>query len=133
MVCIYCSSPTLVVNSRPQQYSNHIWRRRKCLECAAIFTTHEMPELGGSLMVRGKDGAVTPFSRDRLFIDVYESCKHLPSPVNAADALTQTIIAQLTNSDGVIDRGSIVATARQVLERFDHTASIIYDAYHPND
>jgi transcriptional repressor NrdR len=131
MVCIYCGFPTSVVNSRPQQQSNHIWRRRKCDACAAIFTTREAPELSGAYTVRGLSGKLEPFSRNRLFIDIYDSCKHRASSLDDAEALTQTIIDQLTNSDGVIGRNAIVETSVKVLERFDPTASLVYLAYHP--
>jgi transcriptional regulator NrdR family protein len=42
MKCIYCEkAKTDVVNSRKGKEDKEVWRRRKCLDCGAIFTTTE--------------------------------------------------------------------------------------------
>jgi transcriptional regulator NrdR family protein len=39
--CPRCGSTNVsVVDSRPKE--NHIWRRRKCLECGEKYTTYEV-------------------------------------------------------------------------------------------
>lgn len=40
MTCPYCGSDTKVINSRPQEDS--VWRRRKCVDCKARFSTTEI-------------------------------------------------------------------------------------------
>ncbi len=132
MVCIYCGSPTQVVNSRTQKRLNHIWRRRKCISCLAIVTTEEQIALYSSLMVaHGK--TLLPFSRDRLFTSIYESCRHRPSNITDASALTQTVISELLGerSTGAVARDDLVKVALDVLQRFDTTAATLYKAYHP--
>lgn len=81
---------------------------------------------------KGKKRALVPFSRDRLFLSVYESCKHRPRAISEAAALTQTIINQLlaSNTNGTVGSSEIAKQAHVVLERFDRTAATFYAAYH---
>lgn len=132
MNCIYCGGDTKVVNSRPQKRLQQVWRRRQCQQCHAIFTTLEAAALGGSLVVRGRDGSVQPFSRDKLFASILKACGHRSAAVNDAGALAATIIAALQNAaqTASIDVEQIIATAQAVLERFDTAAAVQYRAYH---
>lgn len=134
MVCIYCDSPTSVTNSRLQRRLNQVWRRRICTSCRNTFTTHEKADLANAIAIRQSDGRLTPFSRDRLFVSIYESCKHRAKPILDADGITQTVIARLRTelSEGTLDRGTIVAVTHPILERFDKAAATIYAAYHPH-
>lgn len=133
MVCIYCGSATQVVNSRLQRRSNHIWRRRRCLSCLSIFTTEEHAELSGAIMVQYSSKSLRPFSRDQLFISIYESCKHRDSALRDATALTLIIIGSLLKHTrtGLLHREDIVKTAYVALTRFDAAAATYYHAYHP--
>lgn len=133
MVCIYCGSPTKVTNSRLQKQANQVWRRRQCLRCKEVFTTHEGAELGGSLAVSGHNSnELIPFSRDKLFVSIYESLRHRPSAISDASALTATIIARLVlvARDGHLKRHDITTITTEVLGRFDTTAATVYAAYH---
>lgn len=134
MVCIYCSSPTQVVNSRLQKRSNHIWRRRKCAGCAAVFTTEERAALQTSLVVENSNRQLAPFNRDRLLISIHDSCRHRTNSADDASALAQTIIARLMHlqRDGVINMTEIASATHDVLSRFDKTAAAVYAAYHIN-
>src|SRR5437868_1260590 len=125
MVCIYCGSPTQVTNSRLQRRANHIWRRRKCLACGAIFTSEEHAALQSSLMVAKANAKLAPFSRDILFTSVHDSCRHRPAHVDDAGALTKTIITELMKKQdgGIVARDDIVRTAHEILGRFDQAAA----------
>ena len=68
MVCIYCGGETKVTNSRLQKRNNQVWRRRQCLECKGVFTTHEAVDLSSALLI-DKSGAPEPFISDLLFSD----------------------------------------------------------------
>jgi transcriptional repressor NrdR len=132
MVCVYCSSDTQVTNSRHQRRANSVWRRRACKNCGAVFTTHESPNLEAAARVIGKNGHLYPFMRDKLFISLYESCRHRPTALEDATALTDTVVSQILKqqgSMGVIDRDTIKSAAQQVLNRFDSVASTYYGAY----
>ena len=133
MVCIYCGSNTSVSNSRFLKQTNQVWRRRLCGKCQAIFTTRESIELSSAVMLSKQGGVLVKFSRDHLFISVFESCKHRKKPVDDATAITQTIIAKLDESmtKGVIDMVDIVGVTLVVLQHFDTTAAAVYSGLHP--
>ena len=133
MVCIYCSHGTSVVNSRLQRRVNQTWRRRKCQNCGATFTTHEAAAYEGSVAVKTVTGRLIPFTRDKLFVSLLKSCQHRSTAVNDASALTNTVISKLLPEvkDGFLPISSIIATAESVLKHFDKAAGVHYHAYHP--
>lgn len=132
MICIYCGSDTKVINSRHQKRANNVWRRRQCIQCNTVFSTIEAPDTTLSITVR-KQKALEPFSRDHLFISVYESLKHRKSAQMDATGLTATILTAIYSlaEDSVIDRAVIVTITTTVLERFDPIAATHYKAFHP--
>jgi transcriptional repressor NrdR len=132
MVCLYCDSPTEVKNSRQQRQGTYIWRRRKCKKCDSIFTTREFIALDEALMVATSGSEIEPFSRDKLFLAIYESCKHRSTGLADATALTQTIIGQLvkTQHGGKLPADTIARYTHTALRRFDPTAATFYAAYH---
>lgn len=133
MVCIYCLASTRVVNSRLQKQNNHIWRRRKCLKCGSLFTTNERPDLGSTFTVEKAPGRVEPFSRDKLFVSILESCRHRTRAISDATGLTQVVINQVLGQqkNGLIKIEDVTRLAHQAVERFDPTAGTVYAAYHP--
>jgi transcriptional regulator NrdR family protein len=132
MICIYCGGNTQVTNSRHQKRLNQVWRRRACVECKAIFTTNERPDLEQALSLR-RNKALEPFSREVLLVSVYDSLKHRKSAVSDAVGLTTTIVSQLSPfiTDATLERDVLATVAAEVLERFDPTAATIYRAFHP--
>ena len=132
MVCIYCSEPTQVTNSRHQKRSNTVWRRRRCTRCAALFTTTESPDSGKALSVTSGSSSQA-FLRDNLLLSVYESLKHRKTALADATALTDTILITIyaTANDATIARDSIVDITSTVLKRFDAAAATSYSAFHP--
>ena len=133
MVCIYCSARTQVVNSRHQVRTNQVWRRRQCQACQNVFTTLEAADLTSSLLFRKNKAHVEPFSRDKLFLSVYDTLKHRKDALQAATALCDTILGRIaTKIDNAgVDRSILIQTATEVLKRFDRPASVMYAAYHP--
>jgi transcriptional regulator NrdR family protein len=132
MVCIYCSGPTSVTNSRLQKQLNQIWRRRHCERCNAVFSTHEAPQLSGSLILRASSGALHPFSRDKLFLSIYESCKHRKNAIDDTSAITLNIIGRLSgfSATGEILRKELINIVLEVLNNFDRTAASVYAGIH---
>lgn len=99
----------------------------------STFTTEENPTLSTSLLVAGNNSSkLAPFSRDRLFIDVYEACKHRPGASDDAAYLTQVIIGRIMGFqiDSVVKREDIIRETAKALGRFDSTAEVVYSAYH---
>lgn len=133
MVCIYCGSATQVINSRHQKRLNQVWRRRRCVRCGAVFTSHEAVDLGATLRVSQESGSLAPFDQTALLISIYECCRHRATAIADASALLQTILGQLRPhiTDGIIKRSAIAATSYEVLKRFDIPAATMYKAYHP--
>jgi len=133
MVCVYCSSPTMVVNSRHIRRSNDIWRRRKCTACDSVFTSIEKADLAAALRLEPTTKVLEPFSRDRLFVSIYESCRHRTTALRDAANLTQQIVTLLVNQQeksGLVTRGQLIAIVKQVLSKFDRAAATYYTAYH---
>ncbi len=101
--------------------------------CGATFTSIEQSAYERALVVRyGKD-RVVPFSRDQLFLSIYDACKHRTVAVSDAGALTNTIIAKLWRmaTGGSIERDDLVAVAAATLTPFDAAAAVHYQAFHP--
>jgi len=74
-----------------------------------------------------------PFSRSKLLISVYESCKHRTSALEDAEGLTETIVSLLMQQhlqDATLDRLSIIHVVADILQRFDSIAATMYKAYH---
>lgn len=132
MVCIHCRSETQVINSRLQKKLNQVWRRRRCQDCAAIFTTLEIADYGAVWRVRGNTSRLSPFSRDKLFLSLLKSLEHRSKALTDASDLADTIISKLQapNKDGVIPVTQITALTQVVLNRFDTLASGHYQAMH---
>ena len=80
-----------------------------------------------------KKGVLEPFSRDRLFVALYNSCRHRPDALGDATALAQIVTSQILRKqkDGIISRDDIVLAAHLALKRFDKVAATFFSAYHP--
>lgn len=135
MVCIYCQKETEVTNSRSKARTPSVWRRRACLSCVAQFTTTELPDYAKALLVEGLDRKkLYPFSRDKLFLSLYQSLGHRKDALDSSTALTATVIGRLLNKKYVIKGAVSVKTiskvAYEALKRFDPLAAATYKAYH---
>ena len=78
-------------------------------------------------------GVDTPFSREKLLQSLYECLKHRSNPLTEALHLTDTVITKLIPqvNQASLPRNVVVATAHQVLSRFNTAAAVQYQAYHP--
>ncbi len=132
MVCVYCSGPTQVINSRWQKRLNRIWRRRRCKSCASVFTTNEAPDNALAFRV-ASSGSLQAFDRDKLFISIYDSLRHRPSPLEDARSLTATVTSRLSKKAhrATIELTDIIVTTADTLKRFDRAAYTYYTAHHP--
>ena len=132
MNCTYCGSETQVVNSRLQKRLNQVWRRRKCTNCGAIFSTHEAADYEASWRVLGANGSLHPFLRNKLLISLHKSLGHRSKAVEDATGLLETIIALLRSQAdrGTLEVSEIALTVQQVLRNFDNAAATHYAAFH---
>lgn len=132
MVCIQCGGQTQVINSRHQKRANQVWRRRKCRQCSAVFTSEETAAYGASWAVRDASGGLTPFSRDKLFLSLHRSLQHRPTALADAAGLADTVIKRLSGAvtGGTVESQAIIHAAQVALNRFDKAASVSYAAFH---
>lgn len=71
MECPYCHAlQTEVTNSRPTLKETQIWRRRKCLNCGEVFTTHEIVDLSHLVVIK-KSGRSEVYSHSKLYSGIY--------------------------------------------------------------
>lgn len=129
MVCVYCGSKTKVTNSRRQKRNNQIWRRRQCLKCQAVFTSHEVIDLSGALLVDSK-----PFIEDLLYSDLLLALKDRSDSHEAAREVTHTVVQELLKSPQKpqFTSSEISRVAGAILERLDRRAYFHFHADHPS-
>lgn len=132
MVCVYCGNETNVTNSRPQKRLNQVWRRRRCSSCRAIVTTIEAIDYAAAWRVKRANGRLYPFSRDKLFISLYNSLQHRKSAIDDAAALTATVIRSLAlvQARSTLEPAMIRSAVTTALNRFDKAAATHYEAFH---
>jgi transcriptional repressor NrdR len=133
MVCIYCGHDTEVVNSRKKARQPLVWRRRRCEQCVAQFTTHELPEYTTALLVKhGK--VLTPFERDQLFLSIHFACSHRLDSQKAATSITNTVIGYIARRnlarEGNLSNEALAKLTYETLRRFDRNAAATYKAHH---
>lgn len=131
MVCIYCGQETKVVNSRLQKRNNQVWRRRQCLACGAIFTTHEGVKLESALIV-ARNGQNQPFLADLLLKELMDALKHRPDVYTASREVLGTIVRRLLSlpQRPVFTPQDVTNVTSEVLKRFDKRAHLRYVAEH---
>lgn len=132
MVCIYCSGKTKVSNSRSSARELSTWRRRRCLECGATVTSREHLDYSSAMSVKTKNGRLSPFLRDKLFLSLSNSLSHRKTAVTDASVLTDTVIHRLlmVQQRGLLTRDHIIYESGEVLQRFDKAAATHYVAHH---
>lgn len=133
MVCVYCGGETKVTNSRLQKRNNQVWRRRECLVCHAVFTTHESVELESTLSV-DKGGQNQPFLADLLLKELMIALSHRKDVYTASREVLGTIIRKLLAlpQKPLYKPADISKITSGVLKRFDRRAYLRYLADHPS-
>ena len=95
MRCPFCSSEdTQVVDTRSNEDSNVIRRRRKCPKCDKRFTTYERVELRMPRLVK-KGGGRTDFDRDKLVGSMMLALRKRPVKTEDIDAAADRIEEKL--------------------------------------
>ena len=78
MKCRYCGSmESKVVDSRPNEDSTAIRRRRECIQCGRRFTTFERIE-ENPIMVVKRDGRRELFEREKIATGIRKACEKRP-------------------------------------------------------
>jgi transcriptional repressor NrdR len=133
MVCLYCSNETKVTNSRLQKRNNQVWRRRQCLVCQAVFTTHEAVELESVLSV-SQNGQFSPFMPDLLLKELTLALQDRQDVYTASREVLGTVVNRLLGlpQKPVFEPHDISKETSEVLKRFDKQAHLRYVADHPS-
>lgn len=97
MRCPKCGhDDTRVVDSRVQDASNSIKRRRECRSCGYRFTTFERCE--DPVEVRKSDGSIQPFDRNKLLVGLMRATSKRDISLSALNALIDDIELELRGS-----------------------------------
>ena len=95
MRCPFCSSEdTQVVDTRSNEGTNVIRRRRKCPKCDKRFTTYERVELRMPRLVK-KGGSRTDFDRGKLIGSMTLALRKRPVATEDVDAAVDRIEEKL--------------------------------------
>lgn len=133
MVCIYCGGETKVTNSRLQKRNNQVWRRRQCLTCQSVFTTHEQIELQSALSVT-RNGRNEPFEPGLLLNELVVALSHRKDVYTASEELLGVIVRKLLTlpQKPLFKPSDISKVTADVLKHFDRRAYLRYLADHPS-
>lgn len=130
MVCLYCTNDSQVTNSRLQKRANSVWRRRKCLNCGAIWTSLERLEASTVWRVQ-QNGHLLTFSYETLYISLYEALKHKKTAVQDAKHLCDTVMQKLAGKHlAVLPTELITKTTYDILRRYNKLAAELYKTTH---
>jgi transcriptional repressor NrdR len=125
MQCPECNyRETRVTDSRDQNESMTIRRRRECLKCGARFTTYERIETTNLLVVK-KNGKREFFSREKLASGLYKALEKRPYSLEEIDALIYRVERQIRqNNPAEIESIAIGEAVMSGLRDFDDVAYI---------
>lgn len=95
MKCPFCgSTQTSVIDSRDNETSDAIRRRRSCGDCAKRFTTYERIE-GLDLKVVKKDGAKENFDREKIRRGIVKATWKRPVSMQQIEELIEEVERKL--------------------------------------
>ena len=133
MRCIYCNNPnSKVIDSRINEETNSIRRRRECLKCGKRFTTYETVELNPILVIK-TDGTRQPYDINKIKSGIIKACMKRPismaqidDMVTEIDRQVQSTMCQEITSQEI---GELVMSA---LKKVDEIAYIRYACVYRN-
>jgi transcriptional regulator NrdR family protein len=131
MVCPYCRNHSSVTNSRHQKRTNSVWRRRRCIQCLAVWTTLETLQSAGTFKVTS-NRVLVDFKPEMLLISLYEALRHRKTSESDAQYIHGTIVSKLQQTNQPVFTTALIAnTAYGVLRNYDKLAADLYRAHHP--
>lgn len=125
MKCPFCrEKSTFVYNSRTTKFGTQIWRRRTCESCQQSFTTYEQPDLS-FLKIKKPTGRIEPYSRAKLFSDIYAAFLNIRAKASTIDAVTDTIESKLLDiRTSELSSNDLVAVVLTTLKHFNTAAFV---------
>ena len=85
-----------VIDSRASREGSTIRRRRQCLQCDHRFTTYEVIEHEG-LMVVKRDGRREEFSKEKLLAGLKKACQKRPIGPKVIEDLVERIVDEISD------------------------------------
>ena len=99
MRCPFCKAEdTQVIDSRVNDQTNSIRRRRKCSKCEKRFTTYEQIELTLPQIIK-QDGKREEFNREKLLHSLTRALHKRPVPIEFIDQAVENIINKVLAFD----------------------------------
>jgi transcriptional repressor NrdR len=135
MRCPFCSNnDTIVKDTRPNDDTSAVKRRRQCPECLSRFTTIERPHLR-ELSIKKKDGRIENFDRDKLTHSIQLALHKRPIDPERIERVISAIVRQLeTSGENEIPSHIIGESVMSALLALDSVAYIrfasIYKDFH---
>ena len=125
MKCIYCgSTESKVLDSRGNDETNSIRRRRECLSCGKRFTTYETVETTPLLVIKS-DNSRQAFDSEKLKRGIIKSCEKRPVTIKQIDMMVNNIEKALYNSlDQEVKSTKIGELVMENLKKVDDVAYI---------
>ncbi len=98
MKCIYCNcEESKVLDSRSNDESNSIRRRRECLNCNRRFTTYETIEAIPILVIKN-DKSRQPFNINKVRNGIIKACEKRPVSLEQIEKMSNDIEKHLQNN-----------------------------------
>lgn len=115
-----------VIDSRSSREGTTIRRRRECLKCSHRFTTYEVIERQG-LMVIKRDGRREEFMRDKLVGSVRKACQKRPASPQSIDEAVDRVVADIQDMyDGEVPSMAIGERVMEEVRGLDPVAYVRY-------
>jgi transcriptional repressor NrdR len=133
MRCPYCGSlDTQVKDSRPQDDSSTIRRRRVCPDCAGRFTTFERVQLREVTVVK-RSGRRVPFDRDKLQRSIDVALRKRPVEPERVERMINGVVRQLESlGDGEVTSEQVGGLVMEGLKGLDDVAYVRFASVYKN-
>ena len=133
MRCPYCGSlDTQVKDSRPQDDSSTIRRRRVCPDCAGRFTTFERVQLRELTVVK-RSGRRVPFDRDKLQRSIDVALRKRSVEPERVERMINGVVRQLESlGDGEVASEQVGALVMEGLKGLDDVAYVRFASVYKN-
>ena len=125
MKCKFCGNEdSKVIDSRTNDDSTVVRRRRECTKCGNRFTTLEEYETTPILVVK-RDGTRQVFDKEKLKRGIIKACEKRPVNINQIDDMVASIEKEINNSlVQEIDTNTIGQKVMQKLKQVDEVAYV---------
>ena len=125
MRCPFCKAEdTQVIDSRVNDQTNSIRRRRKCSKCEKRFTTYEQIELTLPQIIK-QDGKREEFNREKLLHSLTRALHKRPVPIEFIDQAIESIINKvLAFGEREINSRDLGEAVMHELKKLDKVAYI---------